>query len=135
LARETCRDVLNVGFHPIGDDYLAHLPSASYDFGYSLNVFIHLNPYDMFNYLSDVSRVLRPGGVFFFDACTLGSETRGLFGEHADLYRQDPAGVRGLLCFNDPRAIAAVAKDAGLRVVKQNRFSRSGWLKFLVRKP
>lgn len=133
LARETCRDVHNVRFNHIGNNYLSHLPEVSYDFGYSLNVFIHLNPFDMFGYLSDVARVLRPGGLFFFDACTLGRQTRELFREASDAYREEPANVRGLLCFNDPRVITAVSTEAGLRLVKQS--GRAGWLKFLVRKP
>lgn len=129
LAKATCRDAENVRFHLIKDAFLSHLPSSAYDFGYSLNVFIHLNPFDMFNYLLDVTRLLKPGGRFVFDACTLGPKTRELFREHAGLYRRDPAGVRGLLCFNDPGAIHSVVREAGLRVVKQ---SGSDWMKFLV---
>jgi predicted TPR repeat methyltransferase len=132
-ARETCRDAANVRFHLIKDRYLDHLSAEAYDFGYSLNVFIHLNAYDMFNYLSDVSRILRSGGLFFFDACTVGRMTSDLFLEHAGMYRGDPSGVRGLLCFNDPRVIESVVREAGLRVVKQD--GTGGWLKFLVRKP
>lgn len=133
LARETCRHAPNVHFHLIEDNYLAHLPKQAYDFGYSLNVFIHLNPFDMFIYLSDVARLLRPGGHFFFDACTLGAQTQELFREAADAYRQEPANVRGLLCFNDRRMIGEVVREAGLCV--ERRTGHAGWMKFLVRRP
>jgi SAM-dependent methyltransferase len=133
-ARETCAGVPNVRFHKIGPEYLAHLPSQSFNAGFSLNVFIHLNIYDIFHYLTDASRVLRPGGLFCFDACTVGVQTRGLFREHAAMYREDPSAVRGLLNFNHPRLIEAVVGECGLRVTDKSTGGEDGWMNFVVQK-
>jgi len=89
-ARMNCVGISNVVFHKIGAGYLDYLPSEAYDFGYSLNVFVHFNPYDIFNYLRDVQRILKVGGVFSFDACTIGTYTVDLFHTQAQFYKEDP---------------------------------------------
>jgi SAM-dependent methyltransferase len=134
-AREHCRDVPNVAFHQVASGSLESLASSRYDFGYSLNVFIHLNPYDILLYLREVRRLLKPGGRFYFDACTIGSDTRELFHEHATLYQREPRHLRGLLSFNHPRLIRAVVADVGLEVdeAKSRTNDQGGWLGFLVR--
>ena len=43
LAKDRCAPYRNVVFHLIGGEFLNFLPAQSYDFGYSLNVFVHLN--------------------------------------------------------------------------------------------
>ena len=131
-AKAECAGRDNVRFFKIEDDYLAYLPSDSYDFGYSLNVFIHFNPFDIYNYLVDVRRLLKPGGVFLFDACTFGSQTRDIFIEHASLYRKHPGNVRGFVAFNDPELIYRLAADVGLKVLTGARDNREGWMKFVV---
>jgi SAM-dependent methyltransferase len=132
LAQAECAGHANVRFFRIEGDYLAQLPSDSYDFGYSLNVFIHFNPFDIYHYLVDVCRLLKPGGVFCFDACTFGSQTRDKFIEHASLYRKDPASVRGFLAFNDPEIICRLIEEVGLTIKSGARDNREGWLHFVV---
>lgn len=132
LAKKNCAQCRNVSFHRIGSDYLNHLTSKNYDFGYSLNVFIHFNPYDIFNYLLEVKRLLKPGGVFYFDACTLGEQTLPLFREQARDYRIAPQQLRGYLNFNDPAIICHLAIEAGLQVSDKSQFHAGGWLKVLV---
>jgi SAM-dependent methyltransferase len=131
-ARANCAQRPNIRFHKIESQYLDHLPAGSFDFGYSLNVFIHLNPYDMFNYLRSVTRILKPNGVFYFDACTLGEQTEALFLEHAGYYRSNPEQVRGLLNFNHPGMIRRVAHQAGLSISDRSWLSEEGWLKVLT---
>ncbi len=133
-ARRTCADRPNVYFHKIGTSYLDYLPSEAYDFGYSLNVFIHLNAYDIFHYLSDVQRLLKDGGLFYFDAATIGKQTMALFREHAGLYKEDPGRVRGLLNFNHPQEIQAIIEELGLKVTGKSLTETNGWLRFLVQK-
>ena len=58
-ARKNCIDCASIRFHEIGTNYLDHLSSNTYDFGYSLSAFIHFNAYDIFNYLVDVERILK----------------------------------------------------------------------------
>ncbi len=134
VARMTCSDIPNVTFHKISK-YLDHLPSATYDFGYSLNVFIHFNPYDIFNYLQSVRRILKPGGIFYFDACTLGEQTRELFREQAAMYCETPQNMRGYLNFNHPDVIRAIVKETGLEILEKSDLSSAGWLKVLIAKP
>lgn len=133
-ARKNCSGIENISFHKIGNEYLGHLPSDTYDIGYSLNVFIHLNPYDISNYLRDVQRILRVGGLFYFDACTFGEQTKELFHTQAQLYRDDPTVIRGLLNFNHPELIKALVEDAGLRIISDSYMGEEGWLKILVEK-
>jgi hypothetical protein len=63
----------------IGDDFLDSLPSDAFDFGYAANVFVRLDAYGIFHYLRGDARVLRPGGRFWFNACTVGVNTIDLF--------------------------------------------------------
>lgn len=133
-AKTTCSNISNVAFHKIRDGYLEHLPADTYDFGYSLNVFIHLNPYDIFNYLRDVQRILKVGGVFYFDACTIGRQTMELFKTHAQYYKEDPTNIRGLLNFNHPELIKSIIDEAGLRISAESYMATDGWLKVLVEK-
>jgi SAM-dependent methyltransferase len=60
-AEETCRDCENVQFHLIEREFLDFLPARQYDFGYSSNVFVHLNAYDIYFYLRSVHELLRSG--------------------------------------------------------------------------
>jgi SAM-dependent methyltransferase len=132
-ARKNCAASSNVSFHTIGDAYLGHLPSGSYDFGFSLNVFIHFNSYDMYLYLVEVKRLLKPGARFLFDACTLGQATLALFHEQAKMYRQDPQQIRGLLSYTDPALVPQLIRASGLNLDGRSNFDRGGWLKVLVR--
>jgi SAM-dependent methyltransferase len=135
IARAKCADLPNVSFHKIGDNYLDHLSADTYDFGFSLHVFIHLNAYDIYNYLIAVKRILRPGGVFYFDACTLGPQTMTVFREHAEMYRKSPEIIRGLLNFNHPVTLQRVIAEAGMEFSDQSRLSEEGWMKVLTQKP
>ena len=135
MASKNCAACENVAFHKIESDYLDHLRSESYDFGYSLNVFIHLNPYDIFHYLRSVRRILKAGGCFYFDACTVGEQTIALFREHAEAYRRAPESVRGLLNFNHPNLLRAVVSEAGLTVSDRSYLRETGWLKLPTIKP
>jgi ubiquinone/menaquinone biosynthesis C-methylase UbiE len=133
-ARETCRDRRNVSFHRIASQGLAMLPPASYDSGFALNVFIHFNLYQVATYLQHVRRLLKPGGIFYFDACTFGPQTRELFSQHLALYAANPDAVGGLLNFNHPETLAAVAEEAGLAIDAVSFKSTEGWIRGIVRR-
>jgi len=135
MARANCAQYPNLSFHQIGSDYLDYLPAQTYDFGFALNVFIHLNPYDVFHYLVSVKKALKPGGVFYFDACTVGEQTLPLFREHAAMYRNAPDRVRGLLNYNSPGIVRAVVQEAGLELSDRSLLSDAGWIKVLTVKP
>ena len=132
-ARRNCAGIPNIAFHTIVN-YLEHLPGASYDSGFSLNVFIHFNPYEIFCYLHEVKRLLKGGGRFYFDACTLGDQTLALYREQAIAYKEDRSRLPGLLNFNHPELIARIIQEVGLHDVSAPVSHSGGWLKFLVEK-
>jgi SAM-dependent methyltransferase len=49
------------------------VPDASVDFIYSYDVLLHLQPQNVFSYLHDARRILRPGGIFMVHAIDLAS--------------------------------------------------------------
>jgi SAM-dependent methyltransferase len=134
MARAASAHHPNLTVHRI-ENYLDHLPSESYDFGFSLHVFIHFNVYDIYNYLASAKRILKPGGFFYFDACSLGEQTLPGFLEHTQMYARSPETIRGLLNFNHPETIRQVVQLVGLEMSNDVRFMHGGWMKTLTRKP
>ena len=132
MARTNCAQCPNVSFHQIQSIYLDYLPAEAYDFGFSLNVFIHFNPYDVYNYLLSVKRILKPGGVFYFDACTVGEQTLPIFREHAAMYRTTPENIRGYMNYNSPGMLRTIIQDAGLALFDRSLLSEEGWMKVLT---
>ena len=131
-ARANCAGLTNLSFHQITDKYLEHLPAEAYDFGFSLHVFIHFNAYDVYNYLLSVKRVLKPNGVFYFDACTLGEQTMTVFREHAQMYANAPESIRGLLNYNHPETLRHIIEEAGLELSNRSEPSDKGWMKMVT---
>lgn len=134
-ARANCAERANLSFHHITDRYLDHLPAESYDFGFSLHVFIHFNAYDILNHLLAAKRILKPGGIFYFDVCTLGEQTIAVFREHARMYANAPETIRGLLNFNHPDTLRKIIQEAGLKMSNQSQLSQEGWMKIVTIKP
>jgi SAM-dependent methyltransferase len=73
-------DVYNRLYYPYGTVSASHFvfPYAddSFDFVILNSVFTHMRPADVVNYLEQVARVLRPGGVCFATFFLLNDETR-----------------------------------------------------------
>ena len=67
VARERLDGIGDPRFDALAGSSLAMLPDASFDKGYCVAVFIHMDKEDMVLYLREVARVLRPGGMFYFD--------------------------------------------------------------------
>ena len=135
LAQVNSAEFANLSFHRIEDKYLDHLPDESYDFGFSLHVFIHFNAYDILNYLASVRRLLKPNGIFYFDACSLGTQTLPVFREHAQMYAGHPENIRGFLNYNHPDTIGKLVKEAGLRLSSESQLNDDGWMKVVTGKP
>ncbi len=133
---ETCVGQRNVLYSVIGDDFLDSLPSAAFDFGYAANVFVHLDAYGIFHYLRGVARVLRPGGRFWFNACTVGVNTIDLFRTFAAAYRAAPKGRNpGYLRWNDIGTIRQLIREAGLRECEDGLIDDGGGIQALVTRP
>jgi predicted SAM-dependent methyltransferase len=64
----------NVETVPISGWDLSVIPSASVDVVYSTVVFMHIEEWERYSYVSEGLRVLRPGGRMFADALDLTSD-------------------------------------------------------------
>jgi len=67
VARQRLAGHSNVGFTELKQSRLDSLASASFDKAYCVAVFIHMDKEDFFLYLEEIARVLKPGGLFYFD--------------------------------------------------------------------
>ena len=61
----------NVSFHQLTRTDLQMIPDASIDKAYSIAVLCHMDKEDMFLYMQELQRVLKPGGSVFVDTWNL----------------------------------------------------------------
>ena len=73
-AKEALRDVPNVEFVALAGSDLRDVADASLDVIYCTVVFMHLDEWDRFRYVSEMFRVLKPGGRVYFDNYNLLTE-------------------------------------------------------------
>lgn len=73
VARERLREHANVGFTELHRSSLQPLADASFDKAYCVAVFIHMDKEDFYLYLEDLARVLKPGGLLYFDVWNMAS--------------------------------------------------------------
>ncbi len=73
-ANSRLRDLPNARAVEISGYDLAGIPGASYDLVYCTVVFMHLDEWDRYTYVTEAFRVLRPGGRFFCDNTNLMTE-------------------------------------------------------------
>ncbi len=71
VAKNRTRHLSNVAFQHLTRTNLSMFASASFDKAYSVAVLIHLDKEDVFLYLQEVARVLRRGGILYFDTWNL----------------------------------------------------------------
>ncbi|MFG3051477.1 class I SAM-dependent methyltransferase [Kitasatospora sp. NPDC048239] len=136
IARETCRELPNVDYHLIEDDYLETLPSDSFDAGYSLNVLIHLDAYEILLYLRQVARLLVPGGQFVFNFLELGEVTWQFFrGDLARYRHAQPVETKGMLTWHHRETVAALAVEAGLVPDLDGLLDEDGVVYLVLRRP
>ena len=130
-ARERTAHLSNVHLHELSDVSLAQFPTESFDFVYATTVFMHLDKEDLYQYLLESHRVLRPGGMAFFDTWNL---------LHPDTYRlwkgiqADNIGarkLRGRIQFTTPSELRRHLDEVGFEVV---RFDEDRLLRAFCRK-
>jgi ubiquinone/menaquinone biosynthesis C-methylase UbiE len=66
-AQQRLETVDNVTLHALARNDLSVLEDASIDKAYSIAVFCHLDKEDLFNYLRELRRVVKPGGTIFVE--------------------------------------------------------------------
>src|SRR5256886_5017420 len=74
LAAERLRDLSNVELVEISGYNLSVVADVSVDVVYCTVVFMHLESWDRYNYISEAFRVLRPGGRIYVDNINLCSD-------------------------------------------------------------
>ena len=88
-AREALKGQTNASFLPLNGVDLSGVHDATIDVAYCSGVFMHLDEWDRFRYITEMRRVLKPGGRIYFDNFNLRSDEGWQLFE--DLYRMEPA--------------------------------------------
>jgi len=70
-ASERLAGRTNVSFHRLARTSLDMLPDESIDKAYSIAVFCHMDKEDLYLYLQELHRVLKPGGMIFVETWNL----------------------------------------------------------------
>jgi SAM-dependent methyltransferase len=112
IARRRTRGMRNVDLVLLRDCSLAAYDSRSYDRAYSIGVFCHLHKEDVFRYLCEVHRVLKPGGVFSCGMWNLCSD--GGWNLWLDHIRQQPEAP--LHTWTTPLELETLLTGAGFTI-------------------
>lgn len=137
VARERLGDDPRVGLHALHGPRLDMLADASMDKGYCVAVFIHMDKEDFALYLREVARVLRPGGLFYFDHWNLAHPVgwRRYEMEMAQALATPPGERKDVARnqFTVPEEARVFCERAGLEIVEC--LGESPWLQVIARKP
>ncbi|HEY6892665.1 MAG TPA: class I SAM-dependent methyltransferase [Rhodanobacteraceae bacterium] len=127
----------NVGFIELKRSRLDGIADASFDKAYSVAVFIHMDKEDFYLYLEEVARVLKPGGLFFFDTWNLAHPVGWRrFMLEVDQHRNaDPSQRKDVARnqFSTPEEVRAFLAHAGFETLLV--MSDSPWVQAVARKP
>ena len=137
VARGRLAGAGDCAFSPLRRSRLDALGDASMDKGYCVAVFIHMDKEDFVLYLRDVARVLRPGGLFYFDHWNLAHPVGWRrfqleFEQAAHL----PPGQRKDVARNQfcvPQEVEAYVRGAGLEPLLV--LDDTPWVQVVARKP
>jgi len=122
-ARQECAPFSNVSFHHISPAQFPFLKDGSIDKAFANNVFIHFNLFDIYLYLEELARVLKPGGQIWLDIASTEnlrpSNLPPLFLEMLELYRQSPQGIGNLVQWNSTETVGRLSKHFGFSVKQE----------------
>ena len=133
-ARERLSGFDNVSFYQLDSSSLEAFEDNSFDKAYSLAVLCHMDKEDLFLYLEELRRVVRPGGLIYVDTWNLAHPTgwkrwqyEVRFWQRSDQsQRKDIA--RNQFC--TPDELSLYARQAGLDVLAC--FDDSHWLQLVA---
>ena len=90
IVSSSCRPIVRrSSFLPLNGVDLTGVHDATIDVAYCSGVFMHLDEWDRFRYVTEMRRVLKPGGRIYFDNFNLRSDEGWQLFE--DLFRMEPA--------------------------------------------
>jgi SAM-dependent methyltransferase len=137
FAARECSDVTNISFHLIEPRSLDCIASKSIDVVSAMSVFIHFNLYDIYWYFREFARVVKPGGRMWIEiadseSIDLGAPNTngGYFLTHARGYRNNPAGLPGLMQWNSTGSVILLARHFGFEYRAEERNQVAGGLLF-----
>ena len=137
VARSRLAGQKNVGFTELRRSRLDGLADASFDKAYSVAVFIHMDKEDFFLYVQELARVLKPGGVLYFDTWNLASKVgwRRFMLEVEQHRRADPSERKDVARnqFSTPQEVCAFLEHAGFEPLVV--MSDSPWVQVVALKP
>jgi len=137
LSRQRLAGVPGARALALAGPNLAPLAEASMDKGWCVAVFIHMDKEDMVLYLREVARVLRPGGLFYFDHWNLAHPVgwRRFAYEVDQIGRSDPAQRKDVARnqFCTPEELRLYVRHVGLELLFEH--SDSPWVQMVVRRP
>jgi SAM-dependent methyltransferase len=136
-ARKRMKDFQNVIFFPLSKTEFQGIPESYFDKGYSHAVLLHLDKEDVFLYLREVYRILKPGGLFYFDIWNLDNDVgwkRWLW--EVEAWAQSDQKQRKDVIrnqFSVPQEIQIYTRRAGFSELFC--LSESFWIQSIVMKP
>jgi len=129
-ARERLAEFPNVGFTELTRSSLQPLADASFDKAYCVAVFIHMDKEDFFLYLQEMARILKPGGLLYFDTWNMASEVGWRrYALEIDQYREADHSQRKDVArnqFSSPQEVAIFLDRAGFDMTLM--LSDSPWI-------
>jgi len=136
VARERLAGFGNVGFTELTRSNFKPLPDASFDKAYCVAVFIHMDKEDFYLYLEELARVVKPGGLVYFDTWNLCSRVGWRrFALEAAQYRAGDFSVRKDVArnqFSNPEEVKSFLDHAGFETVEL--FTDSPWVQAVAQR-
>lgn len=132
FAEHTIGDEPKLTLHHDETATLAEIPDGSVDLALSFDVFVHLHPDVVHQYLTSFKRVLKPGGRI---ALHLRMWDAAEIGVWEDAYRHEYPGQWAGMGYNSIETLSASAEHLGLavhRVEDDGKPLLDGWTGYLV---
>ena len=136
VAKERLAAHGNVGFTELARTSLAPIADASMDKAYCVAVFIHMDKEDFYLYLEELARVVKPGGLVYFDTWNLASKIGWRrYALEVAQYRGADIGTRKDVArnqFSTPDEVRAFLEHAGFEILLV--LSDSPWVQAVARR-
>ena len=131
-ARKTLQGRTNVSFHELNGRDLDGIPTGSMDVVYCAVVFMHLDEWDRYRYVTEMWRVLKPGGRAYYNNFNLlGEEGWAVFLDHCaiDPLLRPPAFSKS----STSEELRVYAERAGFTDIRTSASTK--WIEVFAKKP